>query len=90
MCFDSVVQQGGAGMGVVFIFHGKDIPPYSFVLTQLCSNNIAEYQAHILGLQMAMEIGIKDLDVYGDSQLVINQLLDEWEVKKENLVPFHK
>ena len=39
---------------------------------QLCSNNMAEYQALILGLQMALEMGVKDLDVYGDSQLVIN------------------
>jgi len=33
---------------------------------------VAEYQALILGLQMALEMGIKDLDIYGDSQLVIN------------------
>jgi len=32
----------------------------------LCSNNVAEYQTLILGLQMALEMGIKDLDVYGD------------------------
>ena len=31
---------------------------------------------------MALVMGIKDLDVYGDSQLVINQLLEEYEVKK--------
>jgi len=31
---------------------------------------------------MAIEIGIKDLDVYSDSQLVINQLLEEYGVKK--------
>ena len=37
---------------------------------------------------MALEIGMKDLDVYGDSQLVINQLLEEYEVK-EDLVSYH-
>ena len=37
-----------------------------------------------------MEIRIKDLDVYGDSQLVINQLLEEFEVKKDNLIPYHQ
>jgi len=56
---------------------------------QLCSNNVAEYQALILGLQMALEMGIKGLDLYGDSQLVINQLLEEYEVKKKNLVSYH-
>jgi len=43
---------------------------------------MAEYQALILGLQIALERGIKDLDVYSDSQVVINQLLEEYEVKK--------
>jgi len=36
---------------------------------------------------MALEMGIKDLDVY--SQLVINQLLEEYEVKKKDLVSYH-
>uniref|UniRef100_A0A803M8C3 RNase H type-1 domain-containing protein n=1 Tax=Chenopodium quinoa TaxID=63459 RepID=A0A803M8C3_CHEQI len=39
---------------------------------------------------MAVEMGIQDLDVYGDSQLVISQLLGEYEVKKEDLIPYHK
>jgi len=39
---------------------------------------------------MAIEIGIKDLSMYDDSQLIINQLLEEYEVKKEDLVPYHK
>ena len=51
---------------------------------------MAEYQALILGLQMAIELGIKDVYVYGDSQLVISQLLDEYGVKKEDLVPYHR
>uniref|UniRef100_A0A803LQZ3 RNase H type-1 domain-containing protein n=1 Tax=Chenopodium quinoa TaxID=63459 RepID=A0A803LQZ3_CHEQI len=61
-----------------------------FYLTHLCSNNMAEYQALIMGLQMAVEMGIQDLDVYGDSQLVISKLLGEYEVKKEDLIPYHK
>jgi len=39
---------------------------------------------------MAIEIGITDLNIYDDSQLVINQLLDEYKVKKEDLVPYHR
>jgi len=44
---------------------------------------VVEYQALNLGLQIPVEMGIKDLNIYGDSQLVINQLLEEYEVKKE-------
>ena len=39
---------------------------------------------------MAIEMRIKDLDIYGDSQLVIRQLLEEYEVKKDDLVLYHK
>jgi len=39
---------------------------------------------------MAIEMGITNLNIYGDSQLVINQLLNEYEVKKEDVVPYHK
>jgi len=87
MYFNGAARQDGARAGVVLISPEKHILPYSFVLSQLCSNNVAEYQALILDLQMALEMGIKDLDVYGDSQLLINQLLKEYEVKKEDLIP---
>uniref|UniRef100_A0A803KU95 Uncharacterized protein n=1 Tax=Chenopodium quinoa TaxID=63459 RepID=A0A803KU95_CHEQI len=39
---------------------------------------------------MAKGMNIQDLDVYGDSMLVIHQLLDEYEVKKDDLKPYHK
>jgi len=64
MYFDGAGRHNGAGAE-------KHVLTYSFVLTQLCSNNMVEYQALILGLQMAIKMGIKDLDIYGDSQLVI-------------------
>ena len=34
-------------------------------------------------------MGIEDLDLHGDSQFVINQLLEEYEVKKKDLVSYH-
>ncbi|XP_019246569.1 PREDICTED: uncharacterized protein LOC109226231 [Nicotiana attenuata] len=44
-----------AGAGIVFITSQGEVLPYSFTLTQWCSNNVAEYQALILGLEMAVE-----------------------------------
>jgi len=46
------------------------------------SNNIAEYLALKLGLAYCIEIGIKNLDVFGDSMLVIKQMSGEWKIKK--------
>ena len=39
---------------------------------------------------MAIRMGIKHLDIYSDSQLFINQLLKEFEVKKDDLITHHK
>ena len=39
---------------------------------------------------MAIERAIKDLNIYGDSQLVINQLLKEYEFKNEDLILYHR
>ncbi|XP_074299447.1 uncharacterized protein LOC141630550 [Silene latifolia] len=88
MYFDGAARQDGAG--VVFVTPQNHLMPYAFTLTQLCMNNMAEYQALILGLQMAIEIGVRDMDIYGDSELVVNQVLGEYEVKKEDLIPYHQ
>ncbi|XP_070047497.1 uncharacterized protein [Nicotiana tomentosiformis] len=89
MYFDGAVHRRGAGASVVFVTSQGEVLSYSFTLTQLCSNNIAEYQALILGLEMAVEMKRLQLQVFGDSQLVVNQLLGSYEVKKPELCPYH-
>ena len=64
--------------------------PFTFKLNEPCSNNVAEYQALIAGLQMALDMEISYLKVYRDSKLVINQLLTHYEVKNEGLVPYFR
>jgi len=54
-----------------------------------CSNNVAEYNALLIGLQLAHEMGVRYLETYGDSKLIINQVKGEYEVRHENLVPYH-
>ena len=73
------------GAGIVLISPKKHMFPYSFSLVELCSNNVAEYQALIIGLQMALEIGVSLIKIYGDSKLVINQLSLQYDVKHEDL-----
>ncbi|KAI5349399.1 hypothetical protein L3X38_002286 [Prunus dulcis] len=90
MFFDGSACKDGAGAGVVFVSPERHVLPYSFSLSELCSNNVAEYQALIMGLQMAVEMKISSLEVYGDSMLVINQLLTHYEVRKDDLIPYHQ
>jgi hypothetical protein len=48
---------------------------YAVYLHFPASNNMAEYEALLCGLKIAIEIGVKRLDVRGDSQLVIDQVM---------------
>ncbi|XP_070023418.1 uncharacterized protein [Nicotiana sylvestris] len=89
MYFDGAAHRGGAGAGIVFVTPQGEVLPYSFTLIQLFSNNVAEYQALILGLEMAVDMKQLQLQVFGDSQLVVNQLLGSYEVKKPELGPYH-
>ncbi|XP_075095159.1 uncharacterized protein LOC142173462 [Nicotiana tabacum] len=89
MYFDGAVHRGGAGAGIVFVTSQGEVLPYSFTLTQLCSKNVDEYQALILGLEMIVDMKQLQVQVFGDSQLVVNHLLSNYEVKKLELRPYH-
>jgi ribonuclease HI len=80
MFFDGAAQRDGAGAGVVFVTPEGDVLPYSFTLVKCCSKNVAEYQALILGLKMAMNSKTTCLEVFNDSKLIINEVLLEYEV----------
>ena len=54
------------------------------------TNNQAEYGGLILGLEKAIELGIKHLHVYGDSQLVINQVTGKYGCYNEGLIPLQR
>ena len=45
------------------------------------SNNKAEYEALLYGLRMAISLSVRRLMVYGDSDLVVNQVMKEWDVR---------
>lgn len=51
------------------------------------TNNYAEYMGLILGLKRARAMGIKELEVLADSELLVRQLNGEYQVKAENLRP---
>lgn len=51
---------------------------------------MTEYEACIIGLQAALDLNIRDVDVYGDSTLIICQAVGEWRTKDPKLVPYHR
>jgi len=58
-------------------------------MTTPCSNNLAKYNALLIGLQLAHEMGVRYLEAYGDSKLIVYQVKREYEVRYEDLVPYH-
>uniref|UniRef100_A0A2N9I0X6 Uncharacterized protein n=1 Tax=Fagus sylvatica TaxID=28930 RepID=A0A2N9I0X6_FAGSY len=54
MFFDGAARHEESGAGVVFVSPQKHMLPFAFRLNEPCSNNVAEYQALIAGLQMAL------------------------------------
>ncbi|CAM9171811.1 unnamed protein product, partial [Heterosigma akashiwo] len=54
------------------------------------TNNEAEYDGVLSGMAAALELGIKDLQVYGDSKMIIMQLKDEWKCRAEHLQPLYR
>jgi len=51
----------------------------------IATNNVAEYSALIAGLERAAELGIDEVEVVSDSELLVKQMLGEYRVKNEAL-----
>ena len=62
--------------------------PLSAKLNFPATNNVAEYEACILGLEALLAIEVREVDVYRDSALIISQAQKIWKTKEEHLKPF--
>ncbi|GLJ13938.1 hypothetical protein SUGI_0222720 [Cryptomeria japonica] len=70
--FDGSYTQHGLGADILFITPEGHTIPRSYRLMFLCTNNIVEYEVLVTGIKMVVEWRITELNVYGDSDLVIN------------------
>jgi ribonuclease HI len=73
--FDGSVMKTGAGAGLLFISNIGEHMRYAVRLHFPASNNMVEYEALLPVLKIAIETGIKRIDVRGDSQLVIDYVM---------------
>ena len=93
MYFDGAANHSGYGIGVLLISpHGDHIPRsvrLAFADRYPATNNIVEYEACILGLETALELGIRRMEIFGDSNLVIRQIQGDWKTKDVKLRPYH-
>jgi len=77
MYFNASLMKKGTGMGLVFVSSLRVRMRYMVCLYFPSSNNVAKYEALINGLCIAIVLGIRRLDIRGDSQLVVNQVMKE-------------
>lgn len=88
MYFDGAVNYKGAGIGIVIVTPEGETLPMAKRLTFGVTNNMAEYEECVFGLETLIVLGARDVETYGDSMLVIQQMRGEWEVKEDRLRPY--
>jgi ribonuclease HI len=88
--FDGSVMKTRAGAGLHFISPLGEHMRYAVRLDFPASNNMAEYEALLCGLRIAIETGIKRLDVRGDSQLMIDQVMKNASCHDNKMDAYYK
>jgi ribonuclease HI/probable phosphoglycerate mutase len=76
---------GRAGAGIVLTNRNGEVIIASCRYLGLCTNNIAEYKALIIGLEEALKRRCKRINIYLDSELLVKQINGAYRVKNENL-----
>lgn len=86
--FDGASNAQGNEIGAIITSPTGFHLPFTTRLCFDCTNNMAEYEACIFGLEATIDLKIKILEVYGDSALVISQIRGDWEVRDPKLIPY--
>uniref|UniRef100_A0A2N9FLZ7 Integrase catalytic domain-containing protein n=1 Tax=Fagus sylvatica TaxID=28930 RepID=A0A2N9FLZ7_FAGSY len=80
----------GSGIGAVLVSPKGQQTPIAVKLGFDCTNNMTEYEACIVGLQAALEFGAYELEVFGDSLLIVSQTNGEWQARDPKLIPYQR
>jgi ribonuclease HI len=81
---------GPAAVGVVVATPDGEILEERGERIGEATNNVAEYRALLLGIERARELGASELDLVGDSELVVKQVRGDYRVKQEHLRPLRQ
>ena len=80
---------GQAGAGAVLLgADGEELAARAEYLG-VCTNNVAEYRALLLGLDEALARGCQQLAISLDSELIVRQIQGKYKVKNETLLPLY-
>ncbi|XP_070011198.1 uncharacterized protein [Nicotiana sylvestris] len=85
--FDGAANFKGVGIGAISV---SEIGQHYLVSTTLrfpYTNNMSEYEACILGPNLAVDMNVQELLVIGDSDLLVHQVQGEWATKNTKILP---
>ncbi|XP_070022030.1 uncharacterized protein [Nicotiana sylvestris] len=88
MFFNGAMNAKGIGIGAILISPTGQHYPATARLQFFCTNNTIEYEACIMGINMAIRQHVKELLIMGDSDLIIRQAQGEWETRDVKLIPY--
>lgn len=88
MYFTGSVMKTGAGVGLLFVSPLGEHMRYAVRLHFPVSNNMAKYEVLLARLHIAIELDIKRLDIRGDSQLVVDQVMKESSCHDEKMTAY--
>jgi len=80
---------GPAASGAVLFDEGGSVLREVGTYLGVATNNVAEWTGLVTGLEAALELGVDDLAVRLDSELVVKQISGAYRVKHEGLIPLH-
>jgi ribonuclease HI len=82
---DGASSVKGADIGVTMVSPKGDVLNYALQLLLTTSNNTAKYEAMLAGLRLAKVVGARQVLLYNDSQLAVNQISRLYEVRDQKL-----
>jgi ribonuclease HI len=85
MFFYGASSKEGVGAGVVFISPTQEIISLSYKLEFETTNNVAEYEALVLGLRATKDMMIEELAVFVDAELIVHQAKNMYQAKHPKL-----
>ena len=78
---------GPAGIGALLKTPSGEVLSADSAYVGEATNNVAEYKALLLGLERALELGVRRIEVRADSELLVKQINGQYRVKSPGLRP---
>jgi ribonuclease HI len=83
--FDGASSKDVAGVGVVLVSPAQEAISLSYKLEFEATNNVADYESLVLGLRDAKDMGIKEISMFGDVELIFKQIRSLYQAKYPRL-----